>query len=177
MCFAAPLLFTAPAFDAPVLEWLGLGRSVPVTNDYVPVFPWFGFVLLGLAGGRQLRSTAARVGPVAAGWSNPVGRVLIWSGRRSLIIYLLHQPLLLGGLILLVQVTGPNPAAEEAFFRRNCEESCTRSGAGDSRCVTGCACSVEQLKGSGLWRQALTGSATLVEREHLSSITRQCFRQ
>ena len=50
-CFAAPFLFTAPALDEPYLDWLGLGSSAPVTNDYVPVFPWFGWVLVGLAGG------------------------------------------------------------------------------------------------------------------------------
>jgi uncharacterized membrane protein len=176
-CFATPFLLTAPALDAPYLDWLGLGSSAPVTNDYVPVFPWFGWVLVGLAAGRMLPRLAARPASRAAPPSHPLARALIWSGRRSLVIYLVHQPLLLGALVLLVQVTGPNPRAEEAVFKRDCEETCTGSGAAAPLCSTGCACAVERLKSEGLWRQALSGSTDAAEQERLSAITEQCFRQ
>lgn len=178
LCFAAPLLFTAPALDAPWLDWLGLGsRSPPPTNDYVPVFPWFGFVLLGVAAGRLIhRRTLGRL-PASRRWTGPLARALIWSGRRSLLIYLLHQPLLLGSLLLLVRVTGPNPAAQEADYRRECQVSCVRSGAAAPRCRAGCACAVERLKGAGLWSQALGGQATPAEQERLSSLAQQCFRE
>jgi uncharacterized membrane protein len=176
-CFVAPLLFTAPALDAPFLDWLGLGSRTPLTNDYVPVFPWFGVVLIGVAAGRLLRSW--RPGPPTASPSpgGLLSRVLIWSGRRSLLIYLLHQPLLLGGLLLLVQATGPNPAAEEAIYKRDCEQSCRESGATGPRCAAGCGCAVERLKGSGLWRPALDGKATPADQERLSSFVRQCFAE
>ena len=175
-CFAAPFLFTAPALDEPFLDWLGLGSSAPITNDYVPVFPWFGWVLVGLATARVIRRLAVAPPAVASPPSRPLARALAWSGRRSLAIYLVHQPLLLGTLILLVQVTGPNPKAEEAVFRRDCEETCTGNGAAAPLCSTGCACAVERLKSGDLWRQALSGSTDAAEQERLSAITEQCFR-
>jgi uncharacterized membrane protein len=174
LCFAAPLLLTDPTLDVPYLDWLGLGSEAPITNDYVPVFPWFGFVLLGLGAGRLMRGMKAGARTGGEPWANPLARALIWSGRRSLVIYLVHQPLLLGALLLLVQVTGPNPAAEEAVFRRDCERTCVDRGFAGPACAAGCACAVEGLKGSGLWREALSGS---VAPERLSSITRQCFRE
>ena len=175
-CFAAPVLFTAPALDEPYLDWLGLGSNAPVANDYVPVFPWFGWVLVGLATARVIRRLAVAPPAVASPPSRPLARALAWSGRRSLAIYLVHQPLLLGALILLVQVTGPNPRAEEAVFRRDCEETCTGTGAAAPLCSTGCACAVERLKSGDLWRQALSGSTDAAEQERLSAITEQCFR-
>lgn len=176
LCFAAPFLFTGPALDAPVLDWLGLGAQAPVTNDYVPIFPWFGFVLLGLAVGRRLRGLALHTPSGSAGRANPVVRALVWSGRRSLIIYLVHQPLLLGALGLLVRATGPNPAAEAAVFTRECEASCLASRAERTVCTAGCACAVERLKAEGFWPQALAANPDPAEQARLSATFRQCFR-
>ena len=75
-CFAAPVLFTAPALDEPYLDWLGLGSSAPVTNDYVPVFPWFGWVLVGLATARVIRRLAVAPPAVAGPPSRPLARAL-----------------------------------------------------------------------------------------------------
>lgn len=40
LCFAAPALLTAPAFDAPAVFWLGLGTRETLTQDWRPFFPW-----------------------------------------------------------------------------------------------------------------------------------------
>ena len=37
-----------PLFDHPWLQWVGLMTHKPITEDYVPLLPWFGVVLLGL---------------------------------------------------------------------------------------------------------------------------------
>jgi uncharacterized membrane protein len=175
-CFAAPLLFTDPALDAPLLDWLGLGARTPSTNDYVPIFPWFGFVLLGLQAGRLVLPWAARASSASSLASSPLSRGLIWSGRRSLAIYLVHQPLLFGALFCLVQITGPNPAAEDAHFERTCQRSCRQSGAETAICASGCACAAERLKAEGLWRKTLADGISAADQERLSSVTRQCFR-
>ena len=64
---AAPWIFTDPALDAPWLDWLGLGAFEPVTNDYVPVFPWFALVLLGMVFARLMLTAIGKRRGIAAG--------------------------------------------------------------------------------------------------------------
>ena len=82
-----------PLFDAPWLNWIGLMTHKPATEDYVPLFPWFGVVLIGIAIGAWLSAQAFQplrpVARVAPAW-------LTWLGRHSLIVYMVHQPVLLG---------------------------------------------------------------------------------
>jgi len=90
-----------PLFDQPGLQWLGLMTYKPITEDYVPLLPWFGVVLIGLFLGR-LALREKRLAPVMA-WrpKGVAGRSLAFAGRHSLPIYMLHQPLLMGALYLL----------------------------------------------------------------------------
>ena len=111
-CYAAPVYLANPFFDQPWLQWLGLMTYFPDTNDYVPLFPWFGAVLAGIAAGRLALARGPLPAviawrPRAAPWrllgrllGRLPGRLLGWAGRHALIIYLVHQPLLLGGLYL-----------------------------------------------------------------------------
>src|SRR5437899_6091626 len=83
-----------PLFDSPWLNWIGMMTHKPATEDYVPLFPWLGVVLVGVALGHvlvrvQRNLTAAN--RITPGW-------LAWLGRHSLIIYLVHQPVLVGVL-------------------------------------------------------------------------------
>jgi uncharacterized membrane protein len=84
-----------PLLDAPWLNWVGMMTHKPPTEDYVPLFPWLGVALIGIALGamalpreRQRIDAASRLTP---GW-------LAWLGRRSLLIYMVHQPVLIGVL-------------------------------------------------------------------------------
>jgi len=87
-------------FNAPVLNWIGWITHQPVTEDYVPVFPWLGVMWWGLAAGRWLLQThpqwLGRALPAAA----LTGKLALL-GRWSLSYYLLHQPLLIGALMAL----------------------------------------------------------------------------
>ena len=51
---ALPSVYTHPLFDHPALQWLGLMTHKPPTEDYVPLLPWLGVVLLGLFLGQRL---------------------------------------------------------------------------------------------------------------------------
>jgi len=90
-----------PFFNQPGLQWLGLMTYKPFTEDYVPLLPWFGVVLIGLFLGR-LALREKRLAPVMA-WKpkSAPGRSLAFAGRHSLLIYMLHQPLLMGVLYLI----------------------------------------------------------------------------
>jgi uncharacterized membrane protein len=93
---AAGIGWTHPAFDARPLSWVGFVTAKPATEDYVPLAPWAGFVLIGIALGHALARDAFRaLSPVAAApaW-------LRWLGRHSLAVYMVHQPLFLGALWL-----------------------------------------------------------------------------
>jgi uncharacterized membrane protein len=91
-----PQVLQHPAFDAPYALWLGLVTHKPITEDWVPVLPWLGVVLWGLAAGQGLlRQRPA----LLAGAVPPVLQPLALLGRWPLSIYMLHQPLLIGILL------------------------------------------------------------------------------
>jgi uncharacterized membrane protein len=102
----AALQWSSPVFDTPPLQWIGFMTYKPATEDYVPLFPWIGVVLLGIAAGQWLLARLAKAQAKsatdgAAATKNPIIRAGAWMGRHSLLIYMLHQPILLGFLYLL----------------------------------------------------------------------------
>ena len=86
-------------FDAAPLSWLGLASVKPITEDYVPVLPWMAVMWWGMALGQSgsARNALVRLMAVAGGGLRP----LAWLGRWSLSWYVLHQPVLMGALMLL----------------------------------------------------------------------------
>jgi len=87
-------------------NWLGLISRKPVTEDYVPLFPWLGVMCFGLATGQRLLRSHAfgllRWGEaLSQGKLGAPVRGLAWMGRWSLTYYMLHQPVLLGCLALV----------------------------------------------------------------------------
>ena len=97
---ALPALWRHEAFNGPWLSWTGLVTRKPITEDYVPILPWFGVLLLGLAAGQWL--LAHRPQGLAGALPRPL-RPLAVLGRWSLTFYMLHQPVFFGLLMLWVQ--------------------------------------------------------------------------
>jgi len=82
-------------FNAPHLQWIGLMPQLPATEDYVPLLPWFGVVLLGMFIGKTL--FGKRPMPwLTQGSQNMIFRTLSLGGRHSIHIYMLHQPIFIG---------------------------------------------------------------------------------
>ena len=83
-------------FDTPWTHWVGLVTRPPITEDWVPVLPWLGVLLLGLAAGHALlnRPQPWLVQPLPRALAS-----LATLGRWSLSFYMLHQPVLLGALL------------------------------------------------------------------------------
>ncbi len=81
-------------FDAGWRRAVGLMTAKPITEDYVPFFPWGGVFLVGVWTGTELLTR--RPGAPWVPWRprGRAGRLLCLAGRHSLAIYLLHQPLL-----------------------------------------------------------------------------------
>jgi uncharacterized membrane protein len=91
-----PFQWGHAALNPRALNWIGLVSRLPLTEDYVPLFPWLGVVLWGVAAGLALLAWRRHwlAGPLVA----PL-RPLAALGRWSLSFYLLHQPVLIGGLL------------------------------------------------------------------------------
>ena len=85
-------------FDGRALNWLGWVSRKPFTEDYVPVFPWLGVLWWGVAAGRwALQHRPGWLASPAAAALRP----LVALGRWSLSYYMLHQPVMIGALMLI----------------------------------------------------------------------------
>lgn len=97
----APQVLSHAWFDTRWTNWLGLVTHKPITEDYVPVLPWLGVMLLGFVVTRRWPRL----------WSGGVMgglRPLAVLGRWSLSFYMLHQPVLIG-LLAAAQALGLQP--------------------------------------------------------------------
>jgi uncharacterized membrane protein len=179
LVFAGPVLAgfagSPPFLDAQALYFLGLGAVVPTTNDYVPLFPWFGFVLAGVGLGRIVlpRLVASRVGAWAP--QGGIGRLATFAGRHSLAVYLVHQPLLLGLLYGVAALTGPHPRAGEAQFLREYRANCAEVGGVEASCRVAARCVLVRLQAEGLWRAG--GDYTGEEQARAIAVSGACFRE
>jgi uncharacterized membrane protein len=89
------------AFDFNWLLWLGFIPQNLYTLDYFPILPWLGVVCLGIFTGSLLYNDYKRkyIIPDLSGYL-PV-KIFDFLGRHSLIIYFIHQPILIGVLYYL----------------------------------------------------------------------------
>jgi len=83
-------------FDFNWLLWLGFTPSTFYTVDYYPLLPWFGVVLIGMFVGNSLYQNNVRKFKLKDHSQFVVVRFTCFLGRHSLIIYLLHQPIIIG---------------------------------------------------------------------------------
>lgn len=95
--FTAPHLGRFEVFNAPHWLWLGLSTDIPPMMDYEPLLPWLCPVLLGIATAR-LMARAGLWETLRLWQPGRLTRALIWPGRHSLPIYLIHQPVLFGAV-------------------------------------------------------------------------------
>jgi uncharacterized membrane protein len=101
LVIAAGIYVDSLRSESPWLIWLGvkqIGRSMV---DYYPVLPWFGIALLGVFVGDSLYPRGRRhVSLPDLSKASPV-HGLVFLGQHSLLIYLIHQPILIGAFIAL----------------------------------------------------------------------------
>lgn len=85
-----------PLFASDALSWIGFSAVKPGTEDFVPLLPWSGVVLLGIGSTilwRQVHREPTRAGQRAPG---PLWQLPALLGRWPLTIYMVHQPILFG---------------------------------------------------------------------------------
>lgn len=89
------------SFNFPFLLWLGFIPKNFFTFDYWPILPWFGVTLLGIFFGNFLYKNGKRNFKIKDLSRSPIIKFLSFLGRKSLTIYLLHQPILIIVLSLM----------------------------------------------------------------------------
>jgi uncharacterized membrane protein len=193
--FAAPHFLAASAFNANWLQWLGLSTTEPLTQDWRPLFPWAGALLLGVGAARfRLPSIGDIAGKEGEGiapstapeperppsWLTPraahrapppASRAwgLAFLGRHSLPIYLAHQPLLFA-LFTGLAVIAP-PPEDATQFIAECERSCRAEGSEKQFCHDACVCTAEEAARS----KSLAGVTDDEERgRRLREIAARC---
>lgn len=88
----------------PWLLWLGIKPYGFYTLDYFPLIPWFGVVLIGVFTGNTLYHDNKRTFRICDCKESRVIKFLSFMGKKSLLIYLLHQPFIVGILLLLTHM-------------------------------------------------------------------------
>lgn len=177
LVFSLPFWAAGPAFDGPPWLWTGLGDPGFSSVDWVPLVPWAGATLLGVAAGHLLRhpdikARASRWKPEAA-----PARLLCCGGRHSLAVYLIHQPVLFGTL-WLVAATGLIEDRVSRDFQENCTLTCTAGGTGEASCERICACTLTAMKSDGLWDKLLgnpedTGLLSQMNTSHAACVQQE----
>jgi len=86
-------------FDTSYFLWLGLIPNNFYSLDYFPLLPWFGIILIGIFLGKKFYPEGKRNFKFPAFGGKIVG-LFGFLGKNSLLIYFIHQPIILSILFL-----------------------------------------------------------------------------
>ncbi len=90
------LLLFMPLSSEPLSIWLGLSETGFFAVDYFPLNPWLGLFFISMASAKYIYPKAKPLTNII--WPEK----WLWLGRNTLLIYVFHQPFLIG----LMLVTG-----------------------------------------------------------------------
>lgn len=169
----APLYAQSDLFNQMWLAWVGLSTMPPRSNDYVPLFPWFGAVLLGIAAARIFERFNWL--PVLSGGVHPpfLQKPLTFIGRHSLAFYLIHQPVLIGLVFVFSQIMPPTRPAPREAFTQSCVSSCMQNGS-EALCTQFCGCVVSELDKAKLFDDVFSGKVDQNNNSTVQQIAEVC---
>lgn len=90
------------SFQSYWLVWLGIHPNTFYSIDYFPMLPWFGVIIFGIFLGNILYPKGERILYLPSVDTLAGTQWIMFLGRHSLLIYLLHQPILFGVFLLLM---------------------------------------------------------------------------
>lgn len=93
-------VFVEVTLEIPYLLPFGIIYPGFTSLDYFPLFPWISFVLFGIGLAHFLNWIGA-LNP-SSKW--PQLKSLEWLGKHALLVYLVHQPILIGGLWIYINI-------------------------------------------------------------------------
>ncbi|MBV2144619.1 DUF1624 domain-containing protein [Falsochrobactrum sp. TDYN1] len=173
LVISGPLYLSAEIFNQPLLAWVGLSTITVRSNDYVPLFPWFGAVLIGIAAARLCERF--NVLPLLGGSSEShfPQKPLTFIGRHSLAFYLIHQPVLIALIYGFSQIMPPAAPAPRQAFTQSCIAACMQDG-GEALCRQFCDCVVSELDKAHLFDDVFSGKANQNNNSTVQDIAAMC---
>jgi len=168
---ALPNVYTTPLLDGWWGWWTGLSEIRPRSSDFVPVFPYFGAVVAGIAMA-QIASRAGTLDRLAAIHPGRWSRPLLFAGRHSLAVYLIHQPVLIAGLWLYAQVA-PAQIDQPARFVSTCERTC-QADRDDAFCTAYCGCMLGRIADEGRLEEAFSTAPSEAFRATVREMAAAC---
>jgi uncharacterized membrane protein len=164
-----PAIYQSDLFDPQALDWIGFFKKTPESADLVPVFPWFGVMLIGVIAMR-----AARALP-AFNWRN--GNLAIRGvallGRWSLLFYLIHQPLIFGVVTLIGNSVNSAESAKFASFNQSCTAQCL-PGHDAKFCTAYCGCALDMTVRDNLWDAINAKPRSASQQQSIDAMTTLC---
>lgn len=169
---AAPHYLRSGFFDAPIWWWTGLSARFPRSNDFVPLFPWFGAVLIGIAGAK-IAEQSGLIARLAKLRAPRLAWPLVLGGRHSLAFYLIHQPVLIACVWLFSQVFPASQETREVRFLQSCEATCSQHRDNEF-CPRYCACVLDTMEREGAAEKMFSGAESEALSRQVEDIAGRC---
>lgn len=104
--FVIGMVYETTLLDHWLFWWTGLSAETVISSDFVPVFPWFSAPLFGIAAASFAYHASLLPRLAEPRFDSQLSRGLKFIGRNSLVYYLIHQPVLIAGILAYLLVTG-----------------------------------------------------------------------
>ena len=105
---AAIISISGITFNLPfMLSWLGFNSEVPTTNDFYPLFPWITYYFFGFWSGKIIYEKLSQKTDEASIPTHGINiffKFFEYMGRKALVIYILHQPILFSLFFVFIKV-------------------------------------------------------------------------
>jgi uncharacterized membrane protein len=137
-------------------------------------------MLLGLLAGRII--LAKGLPQPLDTWQpkNLLGRSLVWGGRRTLLLYLTHQPVLFALVFVGATLTTPREMdilGVQSGFMRGCETQCVTTGGEAGLCARACGCIAQEATDKRMGRAVARNQLSPEEQTKFNDITKACLRR
>ncbi|WP_143531804.1 DUF1624 domain-containing protein [Rhizobium oryzae] len=165
-----PGALDSAVFNTRWMSWLGFAEIPPRSNDYVPLFPWIAALLAGIAVAR-LAIARNWLPQLAAVQTKP--NLLSRAGRHSLIVYLVHQPVLIALVYLFSLVYPAPPPDPRVSYTLSCEAGCNGQTNDPGLCRRFCGCTADRLIAQSLIVPLQTGTIA-PQDDRVQAIAEEC---